>query len=105
MKTRAFVLAALGAAWFAAVPATAQDLPRAAKPEDVGLSSARLNRLSARMQQGIARGGLKRKDDAQLHLGFALHRAGQKQRAVQVLRGVTGSDGTSDLARLWAKVP
>ncbi len=58
MKTRAFVLAALGAAWFAAVPATAQDLPRAAKPEDVGLSSARLNRLSARMQQGVAQGEL-----------------------------------------------
>jgi hypothetical protein len=59
----------------------------------------------ALMQQGIAKGGLKRKDDATLHLGIALHRAGQKQRAAQVLRTVGGTDGTADLARLWMKVP
>jgi hypothetical protein len=59
----------------------------------------------ALMQQGIAKGGLKRKDDATLHLGIALHRAGQKQRAAQVLRAVGGTDGTADLARLWLRVP
>jgi hypothetical protein len=59
----------------------------------------------ALMQQGIAKGGLKRKDDATLHLGIALHRAGQKQRAAQVLRTVGGTDGTADLARLWLRVP
>jgi hypothetical protein len=59
----------------------------------------------ALMQQGIAKGGLKRKDDATLHLGIALHRAGQKQRAAQVFRSVGGTDGTADLARLWMKVP
>lgn len=59
----------------------------------------------ALMQQGIAKGGLKRKDDATLHLGIALHRAGQKQRAAQVFRSVGGTDGTADLARLWMKLP
>jgi len=59
----------------------------------------------ALMQQGIAKGGLKRKDDANLHLGIALHRAGQKQRAAQVFRSVGGTDGTADLARLWMRVP
>jgi hypothetical protein len=59
----------------------------------------------ALMQQGIAKGGLKRKDDATLHLGIALHRAGQKQRAAQVFRSVGGTDGTADLARLWMRVP
>ncbi|MDZ7653721.1 MAG: hypothetical protein U5L03_14815 [Burkholderiaceae bacterium] len=59
----------------------------------------------ALMQQGIAKGGLKRKDDATLHLGIALHRAGQKQRAAQVFRTVGGTDGTADLARLWLRVP
>jgi len=54
----------------------------------------------ALMQQGIARGGLRRKDDTTLHLGIALHRAGQKQRAAQVFRSVGGTDGTADLARL-----
>ena len=59
----------------------------------------------ALMQQGIAKGGLKRKDDAVLHLGIALHRAGQRQRAAQVFRTVGGTDGTADLARLWMRVP
>lgn len=74
----------------------------------VGLAYAGLGQTDkgiGLMQQGIAKGGLKRKEDALLDLGFALHRAGQKQRAVQVLRAVTGSDGAADLARLWMKVP
>jgi len=58
----------------------------------------------ALIQQGIARGGLKRPHDAKLHLGIALHRAGDKGRAAQVLRTVGGADGTADLARLWQRV-
>lgn len=58
----------------------------------------------ALMQQGIAKGGLKRPHDANLHLGIALLRAGQKGRAAQVLKTVGGSDGTADLARLWLRV-
>ncbi len=59
----------------------------------------------ALMQQGIAKGGLKRPHDANLHLGIAWLRAGQKARAAQVLKTVGGTDGTADLARLWLRVP
>ncbi|MCX8114148.1 MAG: hypothetical protein N3D71_03665 [Burkholderiaceae bacterium] len=59
----------------------------------------------ALMQQGIAKGGLKRPHDANLHLGIALLRAGQKGRAAQVLKTVGGTDGTADLARLWMRAP
>ncbi len=58
----------------------------------------------ALMQKGIAKGGLKRKDDANLHLGIAYLRAGQKAKANQAFKSVTGTDGTADLARLWMRV-
>jgi alkanesulfonate monooxygenase SsuD/methylene tetrahydromethanopterin reductase-like flavin-dependent oxidoreductase (luciferase family) len=57
------------------------------------------------IQQGIAKGGLKRPEDAKLYLGIAQFRAGQKQRAAQTFRTVGGTDGTADLGRLWARVP
>ncbi len=58
----------------------------------------------ALIEQGIAKGGLKRPDDAQLRLGMALLQSGAKNKAkaVQVLRGVKGSEGTADIGRLWA---
>jgi hypothetical protein len=55
----------------------------------------------AMIQQGIAKGGLKRPEDAKLRLGLAQLRAGNKARALQTLRGVGGKDGTADIARLW----
>ena len=55
------------------------------------------------IEQGIAKGGLKRPEDAKLRLGLALLQAGKnKAKAVQVLRSVQGNDGASDLGRLWA---
>ncbi|MCR5882554.1 hypothetical protein LRS03_06625 [Rhizobacter sp. J219] len=53
------------------------------------------------MEQGIAKGGLKRANDAKLHLGIAYLAAGDNAKALSVLKTVTGQDGTSDLARLW----
>ena len=53
------------------------------------------------MEQGIARGGLPRPDEARLHLGIAYLSAGRKADAVRVFRDVGGTDGTADLARLW----
>lgn len=53
------------------------------------------------MEQGIARGGLPRPDEAKLHLGIAYLSAGRKADAVRVFRDVGGTDGTADLARLW----
>jgi hypothetical protein len=56
------------------------------------------------MQKGIAKGGLKRKDDAYLHLGIAYLRAGQKGKAAQAFKSVGGTDGAADIARLWTRV-
>jgi tetratricopeptide (TPR) repeat protein len=57
------------------------------------------------IQQGISKGGLKHKDDANLQLGIALMRAGQKGRAANAFKSVGGTDGAADLARLWLRVP
>jgi len=55
------------------------------------------------IEQGIAKGGLKRPEDAKLHLGIAqLQSAKAKGKAVQTLRSVHGNDGAADLGRLWA---
>ncbi len=56
----------------------------------------------ALMEQGIKKGGLRRPDDAKLHLGIAYLQAGQKQKALQTFKTVGGTDGTADLARLWS---
>jgi tetratricopeptide (TPR) repeat protein len=56
------------------------------------------------MQQAPAKGRQPRLDDANLHLGVALHRAGQKSRANQAFKAVSGTDGAADIARLWTRV-
>ena len=56
----------------------------------------------ALIQKGIAKGNLKRPEDAKLRLGLAqLSQAKTKQAGIQTLRGVKGSDGAQDIARLW----
>jgi hypothetical protein len=54
------------------------------------------------MQQGIAKGGLKRPEDAKLHLGIGQVVAGDKAKAQATFKTVQGADGTADLARLWS---
>jgi hypothetical protein len=56
----------------------------------------------ALMQQGMAKGNLKRPDDAKLHLAIAQLMAGDSAKAQASLKTVAGTDGTADLARLWA---
>jgi len=57
----------------------------------------------ALIEQGIARGQLKRPEDAKLRQGLAMLQAGKnKAKAVQLLRSVQGSDGAADIGRLWA---
>jgi hypothetical protein len=53
------------------------------------------------MQQGLAKGNLKRPDDAKLHYAIAQIMAGEAGKALGTLRGVSGNDGPADLARLW----
>ncbi len=54
------------------------------------------------MEKGLRKGNLKHPEDAKLHLGIAYYLAGDRSKSVQVLRGVQGADGTSDLAHLWS---
>jgi hypothetical protein len=57
------------------------------------------------IEQGIAKGGLKRPEDAKLRLGVAMLKSGkQKAKAVQILRSVQGTDGAADLGRVWTLV-
>jgi len=56
----------------------------------------------AMIEEGIAKGNLKREDDAKLYLGMAHLLAGDAAKAQSTWRSVKGSDGSSDLARLWA---
>lgn len=53
------------------------------------------------MAQGQTKGGLRRPDDALLHLGLVQWRAGQLAAARQTFASVGGSDGTDALAHLW----
>jgi len=56
----------------------------------------------ALIQQGIAKGNLKRPEDAKLRLGMAqLQSPKMKTTAVQTLRSVKGTDGAAEIARLW----
>jgi len=56
----------------------------------------------ALMDEGIKKGGLKRPEDAKLHLGIAYQIAGQKNKAVQTFKSLGGTDGVADLGNLWA---
>ena len=53
------LIGAMAGLWFLAMPAAhAQGLGRAERPEDVGLSSERLERISKRMRAGVEKGEL-----------------------------------------------
>jgi hypothetical protein len=53
------------------------------------------------VELGIAKGGLRRADEAQLRLGMLQARLGRNDDALKTLAAVQGNDGTADLARLW----
>ncbi|HLL18164.1 MAG TPA: hypothetical protein VK439_05230 [Rubrivivax sp.] len=56
----------------------------------------------ALIQKGIAKGNLKRPEDAKLRLGLAqLQQPKTKQAGIQTLRSVKGTDGAQEIARLW----
>ena len=69
----------------------------------VYVTMGQIDKGIALIEQGIAKGGLKRPEDAKLHLGMAQLQSGKnKSKAVQTLRSVQGTDGAADLGRLWA---
>lgn len=57
------------------------------------------------IQKGIAKGNLKRPDDAKLRLGMAqLQSPKTKAAGMQTLRSVKGTEGAAEIARLWTVV-
>lgn len=57
------------------------------------------------IEQGIAKGGLKRPEEARLRLGMAqLQSPAHKARGLQTLRSLKGSDGVAEIGRLWAVI-
>ena len=54
------------------------------------------------MESGLGKGGMKRPEDARLHLAYAYHLAGQAQKAIQALKKMPAGDGAAALGRLWA---
>jgi hypothetical protein len=54
------------------------------------------------IEQGIAKGGLKRPEEARLRLGMAqLQVPALKSTATKTLRSLKGSDGVAEIGRLW----
>jgi hypothetical protein len=66
------------------------------------VTAGRLDKGIELLEQGLAKGGLKRPDDARLHLGRAYLQSGNKAKAIETFRAVRGGEGIADLARLWA---
>lgn len=54
------------------------------------------------MEQGIKRPGIRRPDDLRLKLGIAYALAGEKVAAVETLAEVKGTEGATEVARVWA---
>lgn len=55
----------------------------------------------SQIEQGIAKGNLKRPEDAKLYLGLAYYLGGDTAKALSTWKTVKGTDGSADLARLW----
>jgi len=86
----------------------AQASPQTAKNADVMatmgwalFSAGHTDKGLAMLEQAVAKGGLKRADEAKLRLGVAQFQAGRKDAALQTFKTVQGKDGTADLARVW----
>lgn len=65
------------------------------------VASGQVARGIGLMESGIKKGGLRRPEDAKLHMGLAQIQLGQKAKGIQTLKSVQGTDGVADLARLW----
>jgi hypothetical protein len=55
----------------------------------------------ALMEKGITAGNLKRPEEAKLRLGYAYLKSGDKAKAAKAFKSVQGTDGASNIARLW----
>lgn len=55
----------------------------------------------SQIEQGIAKGNLRRPEDAKLYLGLAYYLGGDSSKAISSWKTVRGTDGSAELARLW----
>lgn len=55
----------------------------------------------ALMEQGMAKGGFKRPDEAKMHLAIAYLKSGRTADAVKLFESLKGDDGLSDLSKYW----
>lgn len=91
-----------GIAARAADAASAKDGNALVQAGVVYVSLGEVDKGLALIEQGVAKGGLKRPEDAKLRLGQAQLQSGaSRAKAAQTLRGVQGQDGSADIARLW----
>ncbi|ACB35489.1 conserved hypothetical protein [Leptothrix cholodnii SP-6] len=65
------------------------------------VSAGRYDKGIELLEHGVAKGGLKRPEDARLHLAVAYFQGGSKPKAVETFKAVRGGEGVADLARLW----
>lgn len=92
----------------AALPQLAKDAEKATQGQaDVGLGQAylsygMLDEAIAALQRGIKKGGVTDVDEAQISLGIALMKKGQKDQARQAFKAVKADSKWADLADLWA---
>jgi len=86
----------------AADAAAAKDGNALVQVGTVYVTMGEIDKGIALIEQGMAKGGLKRPEDAKLRLGLAqLQSAQTRAKAATTLRSVQGSDGSADIARLW----
>jgi hypothetical protein len=91
-----------GIAARASEAAQARDGNALVQAGQVYVSIGEVDKGLALIEQGIAKGGLRRPEDARLRLGLAqLQSAQAKPKAAATLRSVQGNDGAADIARLW----
>jgi len=102
LATRQEAEARAGLAAQAQAAATA---PNGEELVKVGVISVSLGEVDAGIdliQKGIAKGGLKRPEDAKLRLGVAQQQSAKARGgAAQTLRSVKGTDGVAEIARAW----
>lgn len=65
------------------------------------VSIGRIDQGLPLIEQSVGRSGLKRPDEARLHLGQAYLAAGQPEKAAEAFAAVTTSGPVATLARLW----
>jgi hypothetical protein len=86
----------------AAEAATFKDGNELVKIGTVYASMGQHDKAVQLIEQGIAKGGLKRPDEAKLRLALAMaHNPKTKAKGLQALRSIGGNDGTAEIARLY----